>query len=92
MENEKPCTIEKFQAINLEERLGGEQLIIDYRVISPTEYNVMTLGKGPMFNKNEKNDDIKIRFFKLTSIEDTRYDVAEYITPESISRVAKLFT
>lgn len=92
MEDEKTGSIEKFHCLNLEERLGGEQLIIDYRVISTTEYNVMTLGKGPVLKKGEKNDDMKIRFFKLTFIEGTQYDVSEYITLESICRVAKLFS
>ena len=92
MEDEKSGGIKKFHCLNLEERLGGEQLIMDYRVISSTEYYVMTVGNGPMLEKGKKNDDMKIRFFKLTLMEDSKYDVVEYITLESIAKVAKLFS
>ena len=89
MTDKKANIIEKFHSFDLGECGGGEQLIIDYRVISPTEYNVMTLGNGPRLKKDD--NDIKIRFFRLTFVEGTRFDVAEYITPESISKIAKLF-
>ena len=49
----------------------------------------MTLGNGPRLKKDD--NDIKIRFFRLTFVEGTRFDVAEYVTPESISKIAKLF-
>lgn len=105
----------KFKTLNLGEMCGGEQLIIDYRAISPDKYYVMTIGNGTKIDltpnanikeleekylKNRKieandkeaaYDNIKIRFFKLTLMEDGRYSVDEYVTLESISKVAKLF-
>lgn len=105
----------KFQSFDIGEMCGGEQLIIDYRTISPGKYYVMTLGNGSKIDlppnanikdleekylKNRKieandketaYDNIKIRFFKLTLMEDGRYSVDEYVTLESISKVAKLF-
>ena len=106
----------KFQTLNLSEMCGGEQLIVDYRAISPDKYYVMTIGNGPKIDltpnvnikeleekylKNRKieandketayYDNIKIRFFKLTLMGDGRYSVDEYVTLESISKVAKLF-
>ncbi len=103
MDNEKtnPNPIEKLQSFDIGERLGGTQLIIDYRAISPTEFYVMTLGNGPkvaaipnLNTKLSENEDnkIKIRFFKLTFVEGTTYSIDEFVTPESISKVASLFT
>ncbi len=91
VEDKKADLIEKFNSFDLGERGGGEQLIIDYKAISSTEYDVMALGNGPRLKEEDINDDIKIRFFRLTFAEGTKFNVAEYITPESICRVAKLF-
>ena len=66
MDEEKTSAIEKFQSFDVGERYGGTQLIIDYKVISPTECYVMTLGNGPKL-KEDASDDIKIRFFKVQS-------------------------
>ena len=112
MDNEKTNPIEIFHSFDLGELGGGEQLIIDYRAISPTEYYVMTLGNGPKIDltpdldikkleekylenqeivKNEKNNNIKIRFFKLSLKEDNKYLIEEYVSIKTITEVAKLF-
>lgn len=112
MDNEKINPIEIFHSFDLGELGGGKQLIIDYRVISPTEYYVMTLGNGPKIDltpdldikkleekylknqeivKNEENNNIKIRFFKLSLKEDNKYLIEEYVSIKTITEVAKLF-
>lgn len=91
MDDQKTNQIEKLQSFDLGERGGGTQIIIDYRVISPTEYYVMTLGNAPKI-REEANDNIKIRFFKLTLLESGQYSVDEFVTVESIANIARLFT
>ena len=41
--------------------------------------------------KNTDSNNIRLRFFKLTFKENNQFLVEEYVTPESISEVAKLF-
>ena len=90
--------------IYLPEQSGGEQLILDYKAISPTEYYAFTVGYGP--KNNEINDEIektdsmnpeneqkkvKIRFFKLTFCEGDNYNVEEFVSLEDILDIMKLF-
>lgn len=93
MEDEKSGSIENLQSFDLGEAGGGEQLIIDYRPVSPGEYYVMTLGNAPKINNENKDDnDIKMRFFKLTFQKENRYSVVEFVTAEAISKIASLFS
>ena len=63
MADEKTATIEKLQSFDLGEAGGGEQLIIDYRAASTTEYYVMALGNAPRINnESETGGGIKYAF------------------------------
>ena len=122
MAENKSLKPQKYTSFDLGEAGGGEQVIIDYREISSTEYYVMTLGNGPKIDlsadsgsenlkEDEKNKaveelekesadyqekkktsgNIKLRFFKLTFTEANRYLIDEYVSPELICQVARLF-
>ncbi len=122
MAENKSLKPQKYTSFDLGEAGGGEQVIIDYREISPTEYYVMTLGNGAKIDLNadsgsedlkedEKNKtveelekesadykekkktsgNIKLRFFKLTFVEANRYLIDEYVSPELVCQIARLF-
>lgn len=90
--------------IYLPEQSGGEQLILDYKAISSTEYYAVTIGYGPhnneINNESEKSDStnseknqkkVKIRFFKLTFCGGNNYNAEEFLDPEEIVDIMKLF-
>ncbi|MBO7123032.1 MAG: hypothetical protein J6V90_07120 [Treponema sp.] len=64
----------------------------------PPNSNIKELEKRYLESKKNENvvktkerDNIKLRFFKLTRKEGKKYLIEEYVTPESVSAVAKLF-
>lgn len=95
----QPGKIGVFTSFDLSEENGGPQMIIDYRAVSPTEYYVKTLGDGPKNTENEVNkeksetekNNIKIRYFKLTLLDDKKCAFEEYVTPKSICAIIKYF-
>ena len=123
MSYKNPSALSTLTSFDLGEAGGGEQVIIDYREISSTEYYVMTLGNGPKIKldgnsniedlkneyektkgseqlqktsdnfqeKNKSKGDVKLRFFKLTFSEGNRYRVEEFINPQMICNIARLF-
>lgn len=48
-------------------------------------------GKVGGADGKTQNDDVKLRFFKLTWVEGKKYLIEEYVTPEGINEVAKFF-
>ena len=91
MAESKSLKPQKYTSFDLGEAGGGEQVIIDYREISPTEYYVMTLGNAAKIDLSADSGNIKLRFFKLTFVEANRYLIDEYVSPELICQVARLF-
>lgn len=64
----------------------------------PLNSNIKELEKKYLKNKKKEKDikikerdNIKLRFFKLTLKEGKKYLIEEYVTPENISAVSKLF-
>ena len=90
----QPGKIGIFTSFDLSEENGGSQMIIECKTISSTEYYVKTLGNGPKNIESEENtekNNIKIRYFKLTLLDDKTCEFKEYVTPQSICAIAKFF-
>ena len=66
MADEKKNPIEVLQSFDLGEIGGGEQLIIDFREISSTEYYVVTIGNGPkeVLTPNSDMEELKEKYLK----------------------------
>lgn len=48
-------------------------------------------GKVGGADGKTQDDDVKLRFFKLTWVKGKKYLIEEYVTPEGINEVAKFF-
>jgi len=61
----------KFKTLNLSKMCGGEQLIVDYRAISPDKYYVMTIGNGPKIDltPNANIKELEEKYLKNKKIE-----------------------
>ena len=71
MSDKKIPALDTLTSFDLGEAGGGEQVIIDYREISPTEYYVMTLGNGPKIklDGNSNIQDLKNEYEKTKANE-----------------------